>query len=79
MNSMMLNTNKWETGNMKTKVKSKIKSNFVSYLKGQVKAYGKYSVAEAIRTYQVSKAFGNDEETAREEAIYTLQEHSYEF
>lgn len=60
-------------------VKSKPKQSFTSYLKEQSKAYGKRAVAEAIRTYQVSKAFGNGEELAREEAIYTLQECSYEF
>lgn len=64
---------------MSTFVKNKPKQSFTSYLRSQSKAYGKRSVSEAIRTYQVSKAFGNDEDIAREEAIYTLQEYSYEF
>jgi hypothetical protein len=57
----------------------KVKSDFIAYLKLQSKAYGRRSVSEAVRTYKVSKAFGNSEDDAREEAIYTLQEHSYEF
>jgi len=76
----MLSMKKWETSDMAKVLKQKkVKSDFVTYLKSQSKAYGRRSVAEAIRTYKVSKAFGNDEETAAEEAIYTLQEHSYEF
>lgn len=60
-------------------VKSKPKQSFTSWLTSQSKAYGKRAVAEAIRTYRVSKAFGNSEELAIEEAIYTLQEYSHEF
>ena len=76
----MLSMKKWETSDMAKVLKQKkVKSDFVTYLKSQSKAYGRRSVSEAVRTYKVSKAFGNSEDDAREEAIYTLQEHSYEF
>jgi hypothetical protein len=76
----MFSMTKWENFNMEKVIKQKkVKSDFIAYLKLQSKTYGRRSVSEAVRTYKVSKAFGNSEDDAREEAIYTLQEHSYEF